>query len=132
KEIGQVWIISGAWFMLIIAWFFIVREFPFSRLALAYSWFLTAILLAFGRSFIRLIDHILLKDGIGKRQLLFIGNNHITNILYKSMKKNPKYNIVGILGNQKGSHKNLGNIQDLESIIKKHHVEEILQTTSDL
>ncbi len=132
KEIGQVWIISGTWFMLIIAYFFIIREFPFSRLALAYSWIITAIFVAAGRSIIRFIEYFLLQAGIGKRKLLFIGNNHITDVLYKSMKKNPKYTVVGILGKQEGSHKNLGNIQDLGSIIKKHHIEEILQTTSDI
>lgn len=133
KEIGQVFVITAAWLMLIIAYFFVVREFPFSRLVLAYSWLLTAILISVGRTGIRIIELSLLRANIGKRRLVFIGNNNITESLYKRMKKNPRYKIVGFIGAKDGSSlKHLGSVQELETIIKKHHIEEILQTTSDL
>lgn len=133
KEIGQVIIITAAWLMLIIAYFFVMREFPFSRLVLAYSWVLTAVLISIGRTGIRLIEHALLRANIGKRRLVFIGNNDITESLYKKMKKNPRYKIVGYIGKKDGSSlKHLGPVQDLETIIKKKQIEEILQTTSDL
>jgi exopolysaccharide biosynthesis polyprenyl glycosylphosphotransferase len=135
KEIGQVFIITTTWLMLIIAYFFVMREFPFSRLVLGYSWLLTAIFISFGRTIIRVIEHALLKANIGKRRLLFIGNNTITENLYKKMKKDQRYQIVGMIGNKKieiGSLKNLGEINEISRIVKKYKVEEILQTTSDL
>lgn len=133
KEIGQVFVITAAWLMFIIAYFFIVREFPFSRLVLAYSWFLTATLISFGRTGIRLIEHTLLRANIGKRRLVFIGNNNITESLYKKMNKNARYKIIGFIGAKDDSSlKHLGIVQELESIAKQYHIEEILQTTSDL
>ncbi|MBU1953515.1 sugar transferase [Patescibacteria group bacterium] len=133
REIGKIIFTAIIWGMLIIAYFFIIREFPFSRLALAYSWLLTVIFISIGRAIIRMIENALLKANIGKRNLLFIGNNVVTETLYERMKKDPKYRIVGLLGmHTNGSIRNLGSIDNLADIVKKYKVEEILQTTSGL
>lgn len=133
KEIWQVLVITATWLMLIIAYFFVVRAFPFSRLVLAYSWLLTIIFISLGRAGIRLIEYGLLTANIGKRHLLFIGNNNVTETLYKRMKKDPRYKIVGLIGKEDGaSLKKLGAVADLSIIVKKYEVDEILQTTSDL
>ncbi|MBU0668132.1 sugar transferase [Patescibacteria group bacterium] len=80
-----------------------------------------------------MIENALLKANIGKRNLLFIGNNVVTETLYERMKKDPKYRIVGLLGmHTNGSIRNLGSIDNLADIVKKYKVEEILQTTSGL
>jgi exopolysaccharide biosynthesis polyprenyl glycosylphosphotransferase len=135
REIGQVFLITATWLMIIIAYFFIIRQFPFSRLALAYSWFLAAIFISLGRSIIKLIEFMLLKANIGKRELLFIGANEITERLALAMKKDIKYSIVGVIDDipeETGKLKFLGKVNQLQEIIKKHRVGEILQTKSDL
>jgi len=135
RELGRIFIITAIWIMLIIAYFFIIREFPFSRLVLAYAWILTAIFISLGRGIIRIIEHFLLKAGIGKRKLLFIGSNNITKTLAKQMQCNSKYQIVGLIADKHPENlsiKNLGKINDLREIVKKHKIDEILQTRSDL
>lgn len=135
SEISRVMLVTATWIMLIIAYFFIIREFPFSRLVLGYAWILTALFISLDRSIIRLIEFILLKSGIGKRKLLFIGANDVTEILAKAMKKDLKFKIVGLIDDTPQEDikpRYLGKVADLETIVKKYDIEEILQTKSDL
>jgi exopolysaccharide biosynthesis polyprenyl glycosylphosphotransferase len=134
-EIGRIMIISTAWLGLIIGYFFIIREFPFSRLAIIYSWLLTTILIILGRLLIRGIERFLLKFGIGKKRVLFIGNNSITSKLFKIMSKDASLRIVGLIDDHQDNSsfiKQLGNIKELAEIVKKFDIEEIIQTKSDL
>ncbi|HLG26126.1 MAG TPA: sugar transferase [Candidatus Gracilibacteria bacterium] len=136
RELGGTVILSSAWFMLIIAYFFIIHEFPFSRLVLAYSWILATIFICVGRSFIRFIEYGFLRANIGKTRLLFIGNNEITEILTRQMSKDPRYDIVGLIDDGLFHHKSsithLGHVDKLSEIVEKKEVEEIIQTKHDL
>ena len=77
----------GIWAMAIITYFFFTRTFPFSRLAMLYSWGLTILLIISGRSIVRIIQNFFLHMGIGARNLIFIGNNSVTNTIYKDLIK---------------------------------------------
>jgi len=131
KELKRVTILFTIWAMLVINYFFFTRTFPFSRLAIMYSWLFTYIFIIIGRGIIRIIQLHLLKYNIGKRQLLFIGDNEITQEIYKTIKKDPIYKIIGSLNNddKKTKIKKLGKINDLDQIIQKYDIDEIIQTT---
>lgn len=135
KEVGQVLIITSAWLLLIIAYYFIIRAYPFSRLALFFSWFLTIILISLGRSLIRIVEYFLLQMGIGKKRILFIGSNDITHTLSKSLMRDARFKLVGVIDDQMkkcGSLKALGTVKELARIIRKFKIEEIIQTKSDI
>lgn len=121
------------WATAIITYFFFARMFPFSRLAMAYSWALALIFTVLGRAFIRLIQQGFLHIGIGQRRLLFIGNNTITQEIGLELHKNASYKILGLIGNKtpEGTIKHLGNLPELEAILEKNKVDEIIQTKSD-
>lgn len=135
QETGKILMISLAWLMLIITWFFIVREFPFSRLVLGYSWIITFIYISAGRGLIRMIEFTLLKANIGKEKVIFIGDGNITETLAKTMKKDSQFKIAGLLANNLHNTtgiKHLGKVSDLEKIVKKFKIDEVIQTKSDL
>jgi exopolysaccharide biosynthesis polyprenyl glycosylphosphotransferase len=136
SEIMKVTFLSAAWLMLIIAYYFVTREFFFSRLVLGYAWILTMILVATGRVFIRLFQRALAKRGIGRRRILFIGANVLTERIAQKFKTIPSYKIAGYLtaGNNKSLEglKHIGTLRDLEEIVKRRKIEEIVQTQSDL
>ncbi len=135
RELGNIIIVSAAWFMLIIAYFFVIHEFPFSRLVLAYGWVLATLFICVGRSFIRFIEYLFLRSNIGKTRLLFIGNNAITEKLARKMGKDPRYEIIGVVDNrtyQKNRIKHLGHVDKLPQIVAKKQIDEIIQTKSDL
>lgn len=133
-EIRKNIILCVIWATLIISYFFFARTFPFSRLAILYSWGLTLVFTIIGRAIIRLIQKGYLHMGVGQCRLIFIGNNSITQEIAMSLSKNPSYRILGLIGNKtpEGSIKVLGNISELETILKKNKVDEIIQTKSDI
>lgn len=135
KEFGRVIVLTSFWLMLIIAYFFVQRQFPFSRLVLGYSWLLTIILIGTGRFVIRFIEYILLQYGIGKKRVLFIGNNPITQKLALSMLKDPRITLTGLIDDRLDNLeplRTLGKTDELSKIVKKYRIDEIIQTKSDL
>ena len=118
RESKNVAIFCGIWAMTIITYFFFTRTFPFSRLAIFYSWALTFIFIFLGRAFIRLIQKILLNHGIGQRRLIFIGNNSITKEIAEKLSRDPSYKILGIM-------------DKFEETMEHKSIDEIIQTKSD-
>ncbi|MBN1494856.1 sugar transferase [Candidatus Peregrinibacteria bacterium] len=121
KELGRVIVLCTAWIMLLIAYFFLSRTFPFSRLALGYAWILTIVFLSAGRLIIRTVQYALLKAGIGKRRVLFLGSNKVSEELKSYFSKNLEYAVLGVATD----------VEELEKAIKEKHAEEIIQTKSD-
>lgn len=134
KEIRQTLTHCAIWAMFIISYFFFTRTFPFSRLVMLYSWSLTFLFIIIGRGLIHLFQLLSLKNGIGKRRLLFIGNNAISGEIYEKLRLNPSYKILGAIGNKNEATKLkfLGTISQLTYLFKKRKPDEIIQTQSDL
>jgi len=130
KEIYKITTLWFIWVMGIISYYFYVRNFPFSRLALLYGWLITLLFLTFGHYFLYKIQIYVQRLGVGKSNLIFIGSNKITEELFEIYKKNPSYNILGVVGykNSKLKLHYLGGIKQLEYILKKKKIEEIIQT----
>lgn len=133
EETKKAIFLCGIWAMAIITYFFFTRTFPFSRLAMFYSWALTLILIIFGRAIIKIIQNGFLNLDIGRRRLIFIGNNNITAEINEKLSLDPGYKILGVVGetNNKSKLKLLGNISQLQYIIKRKKIDEIIQTKSD-
>jgi exopolysaccharide biosynthesis polyprenyl glycosylphosphotransferase len=135
KEIGRVTVLTTAWLMLIVSWFFIIREFPFSRLAIGYSWILAILFVSFGRLLIRLVENILFSLNIGRRKILIIGNNPISHRLIRLMGKDRRIILAGAVDDRLekiAGLKTLGKVNELGKIVKKYGIDEIIQTRSDL
>lgn len=135
QETARTLITTTAWLGLIVGYFFVRREFPFSRLVIVYSWILAIILILVGRSIIRLVENLLYQINIGRKRVLFIGNNSITAKLGEKMLHKNKYQIIGLIDDslKKNSFiKTLGKIDELAKIVKKYQADQIIQTSSDL
>jgi len=128
EEIWQIMILTTSLFMLIITYFFIIRELPFSRLTIGYTWIISIIYISTGRILLKIIEKSALKKGIGKKNIIFIGDNQITEKILKKYKKNLKYNIIKIIKTNK-----IQNIeQELNKIIENQQIHEIIQTEENL
>ena len=64
KEIQKAISLSVVWIALIIVYFFAIREFPFSRLAMLYSWLLTVGVIIIGRIIVKIVQKIAVKNGM--------------------------------------------------------------------
>ncbi len=133
REARKTFTLCLIWAMFIITYFFFTRTFPFSRLAIIYSWLLTFLFILMGRAIIRTIQKQFLKAGIGKRNLAFLGSNSLTTVLSQEIKKDLSYKLLGIIGNKTNSPlKYLGKISELQKLIKKYKIHEIILTRPDL
>jgi len=124
RELWRVIVLSSYWLMILITYFFLIREFPFSRLAIVYTWLLAIIFISSGRILIKELQILLLKLGIGKRKILFIGDNKVTKELKMQLSKKAAFHIDGTISAKE--------IHRLPELIKKGKIEEIMQTESDL
>ena len=124
KEIGTVIKLTTFWILIIIAYFFAIRQFPFSRLALilqlrTYHCFYIA-----RKSYYK--HHSTFFSAYGDRKKTIIANwkNKISSDLINIYKNDPRFTIVKIIDEDE--------LLNLVDIIKKHNIEEIIQTKSDL
>lgn len=122
REIKESIINWTLWIMAIMAYYFLTRNLPYSRLAIFYSWGIAATFIILGRIILKLIQDIFHHFGIGKTHLLFIGDNAITKELSKHLSKNPNYKIIGTA--------NTG--EEFFQTVEKYDVEEIIQTKEHL
>lgn len=123
-----LWVV---WIMAIITYYFTIRNFPYSRVTLIFSWFLTLFLLISSRFLLNRFSYYIKKNlGIGKTEIIFIGNNTITKELLDTFKKNPSYKIIGVIGipNKNTNIIPLAKLSRLKYIISKKKVDEIIIT----
>lgn len=131
KEAKNVILTSFSWVMLVIAYFFLIRDPFFSRLVLIYGWIFATVLILLLRLLTRLIQQFLLSKGIGVSRVVFIGDNPLSTELVRKLKKDPAYGLIGIIGKKDTSKlAHLGNIEELEELIKHHQIDEVIQTSS--
>lgn len=135
KQITKVFISSLIWFFAIITYYFLIRTFPFSRLALINSWILAFLLISLGRIILQKIQNQLYRRGIAQTRVLLIGAGPHTEEILANYFKNPQYHCVGYLevsDQNLNSTKYLGSLDDLENVIKHHRVEKIIQCKDHL
>lgn len=130
KQITKIFFSTLIWLFAIITYYFLVRTFPFSRLALLNSWLLTFILVSAGRSILQFIQNQLYKQGIAQTRVLLIGAGENTEEILSNYFKNCQYRCVGYLESTDQDLKKthyLGKLDNLAEIVHKHRVEKIIQ-----
>lgn len=123
SEVRKILSASLIWLMAIISYYFAIREFPFSRLVLFYSCVFLFLFVSIGRIVIKNIQRYFLKRGVGKRRVVFIGENTITQELTEFFHRSFAFHIVGVA-------KNNAEFQDLYAH-KRGVIEEVIQTSDD-
>lgn len=118
-------ILSGSliWLMAAITYYFVIRQFPFSRLVLFYAAASMFFLVTVGRILVRGIQRFTLRMGIGKRRVVFVGENVIASELMNFFKAGEGIEVIG-------TTKNFLDFQAFWSE-KKHTIEEVIQTQDD-
>jgi exopolysaccharide biosynthesis polyprenyl glycosylphosphotransferase len=130
KQLSKILAASIIWLFSIITYYFIVRTFPFSRLALFQSWFFTFILIALGRTLLQHFQNQLYRKGIAQTRVLLIGAGDTTMEVVANYFKNPQYKCVGYLETDDKNLpkiKYLGTIENLQQIVSDNQIEKIIQ-----
>jgi len=135
NELRKVIAYSIIWVLVVLAYFFVIHEVFFSRLVLGFGVIITVFLLMATRIILNQIEYSFLRAGYGQRRVLLIGANKITKKLALALTKDPHYKIVGYIAKDSikiSKVKKLGRFRDLQKIVKKYKVEELIQTSQNL
>lgn len=121
-EVRKIFSSSLIWLMAAITYYFVLRQFPFSRLVLFYAFGFLFLFVSIGRIFIKNLQRYLLRKGIGKRRIIFVGENVITQELRDMLERSGSASILGVAKN----------FLDLSAMVQeKRGIEEIIQTQDD-
>jgi exopolysaccharide biosynthesis polyprenyl glycosylphosphotransferase len=121
-EVRKIFSASLIWLMAAITYYFVLRQFPFSRLVLFYAFGFLFIFVSIGRVAIKNAQRSLLRKGIGKRRIVFVGENIITEELRDMLERSGSASILGVAKN----------FLDLSAMVQeKRGIEEIIQTQDD-
>ncbi len=135
QQITRVFGASLIWLFTIIAWYFLIRSFPFSRLTLLQGWALTFLFVSLGRGVLQFLQNRLYASGLGQTVTLLIGSGQHCQVVYGHFNKNRQYRFLGYLHEERGAEMDLmylGKFDDLEEIHKKYGLEKIIQCQKSL
>lgn len=140
KGLGQftsIFISATAGVMYVVLWVFFTRSFFFSRLLIIYAWLISILFLLAGRWLLALIEKTYHKSGHGLRKVIIIGPEEQAIDIAVPLNNNPAYGfeVVGIIGDEKTSGndiKYLGTDKNLDPLIKKYHVSDIIVSSPKL
>ena len=113
---------------------FLTKTMFFSRLILVFTWVLSIIAIIFGRAIVHSAQKHLLKYGIGRRNVILVGDNHVSAsiVSHLSQSGNREYQICGVVNgdskNSKFGLKILGSTDEIASKIKQYNIDEIVLT----
>jgi len=124
REVARVAYTSLVWILAIIAYFFIIRQFFYSRLVLIYSFVFTIVFASLLRSMVSGVQTMLHKRGIGRSRVLLLGKNAISTKLEKLLKDQHEVELLGTLPVRSLSEKELTSYAPDEVIQTKHDLAE--------
>lgn len=96
-EVRKIFVASLVWLMATITYYFVIRDFPFSRLVLFYAFGFLFLFVSLGRIFIKIIQRYALTKGIGTRLILLVGKNAITDELVSFFHRSKGVKVVGVI-----------------------------------
>jgi len=105
----------------------------YPRLMMIYVWLLTIIFVTFGRVLHARVQWALQARGIGQTRLLIVGTGDVARMILQKIKQSPGigYEVIGFISDENGLDSILGlpvlgHVDDLEEIIEKHQIGEVI------
>lgn len=127
----KVFISSTFAIVFVLSFSFFIREITYSRVLMISLWFLSFIIITLWRIFYKNLYHFLYKKEFIIQRVIVVGMTELSKMFIERIQREPAsgYKIIGFL--DKKNQKNfcgvsyLGNINELNRIIKKYNVDEV-------
>ena len=129
KEIYRVVLACSTGLMLIVILIFIRRELFDSRFIVLMAWILAIVYISIARIFVRFIQRVLFKHGIGVHKIILVGDSKTADSLIHefSSKKNSGFEVAKRLRDFSIDSEN-----DLVKFLKVKNIDEIIQSDPNL
>lgn len=137
EEIYKIFISNSVVMLFLTLILFFTRTTFFSRFILLSTWIISLAFIGLARIILNHIQIYLLKFGIGRRNVLLIGGDQVTSFIANEIRKNPSLGmkVIGVVSDDAKSGevlKYLGNISDLQKIIKERNIDQIIASEAKI
>ncbi|MDE3075204.1 MAG: undecaprenyl-phosphate glucose phosphotransferase [Chloroflexota bacterium] len=123
----------GTLFAMAMISFVLRGVFEFSRLMVAYAWFLSIIFVGVGRTVVTLAQGWLRRRGVGVKRLLVVGTGAPARIVLNKIRRSPQlgYEVVGLIdeNGRRGFEDDLpilGGLADIPAAIERRRVDDMI------
>lgn len=118
-ETGRIIVVTGLWVVIVMTWYLLVlRELFFSRALLLYGAVLIMVLMAVIRATLTVIQRAMLRQGIGKRMVVSVGMQGLSEAALRTLQDDERYQYLG----------HLPDLDSFKRILQKRSVDLIIQT----
>lgn len=137
-EFYRIFSASSSAMLFLIVWIFMSRSFFFSRLILIFTWVISILALFLGRIIIQSIQRSLFHFGVGRKNILLVGDNTTSETVSAYLSKNPGlgYRVKGVLSCEllpsRFGLKIVGIVDQLQEKINSLKIDEIILTDINL
>jgi len=134
-DLYRIFIASSIAILLLIVFIFFSKSLFFSRIIIISMWAISILFIFFGRIVLKAIRRILAKKyGIGQVRVLIIGEGEMVEKISDEIhsEDNNIRKIIGIMGDVHGNElglKNLGSLDNLNSVLRRNSIDEVIMTT---
>jgi exopolysaccharide biosynthesis polyprenyl glycosylphosphotransferase len=125
--------IGGSLGVALASWIVLLVRYPAnSRLTFIFAWVAIVVLVAFGRSVVRLLRLMARQRGLGIARVVVVGDNSAGRMIMQSIAAQPHlgYQVAGFLaltaGPDFGRFKRLGTLEELPRVCELHGVDEVI------
>lgn len=138
NEVYRIFSASSTAMLFLIVEIFATKSDFFSRLILVFTWVISVITISLGRLVIKLIRRYFFRYGVGRLNILLIGDNSTTEsvIYHLANSSNSAYKVSGILTSDgepsKYGLRVLGTYSELETKLKSFKIDEVILTDIDI
>lgn len=137
SDLYKIFISNSVVMLFLVLILFFTKTTFFSRFILFSTWGLSLVFIGFARIILDRMQIYLLKFGIGRRNLLLIGSDHVTSFVANEIRKNPALGmrVAGVASDDEKSGevlKYLGNISELPDIIEQRKIDQIIASEAKL
>ncbi|MBN1595578.1 undecaprenyl-phosphate glucose phosphotransferase [candidate division FCPU426 bacterium] len=121
-------------FFILIGLTYFWRRAEYSRVGLIYAWALTIVLVAMLRTFLRRMQVVLRRRGVGLCRVVLVGMTQTSKTVAEQIKRYPGlgYRLIGLVAEQAGpvsgfeGLRMLGRIEELPDIIRNEDIDEVI------
>ncbi|MEI8143571.1 MAG: exopolysaccharide biosynthesis polyprenyl glycosylphosphotransferase [Candidatus Berkelbacteria bacterium] len=131
SEMGRIIVASSVAMLFLVLGIFLTKTLFFSRVVLAFTWVDSIVFLILGRMIMRLIQSIFLRFGVGRRNIVVIGKNEISNRLESDTTNDGL--VFRLVKTFSGDEDYLSvENQGLPYLLKKNQLDEVVVTDANL
>ena len=130
SEALKILLVNGIASLAFMAVLYLVRASNFPRLAVAFFWLISSLLVILKRTLAWGLLRYYRSLGYNQKQVAILGNGHLARQYLEDIRRNPQLGVtvIGYISREKRPElgKCLGSYEDLERILERHKVDELI------